>query len=47
MKKESYKIIKDKKGNTKGISIKAKKIKNPKTIDDIFSNIFSKYIRFD
>jgi len=43
-KNKGYKIIKDKKGRSMGISIKAKKIKNPKTIDDIFSNIFSRYV---
>ena len=42
-KKKHPKIIKDKAGKTIGISIDAKYRKNPKNIDEVFANIFSKY----
>jgi hypothetical protein len=37
-------ILKDKNRNTIGISIDATYRKNPKDIDEIFANIFSKYV---
>jgi len=41
---KKVKVIKDKKGKPIGISIDAKRRKNPKNIDEAFANVFSNFM---